>query len=107
MHDTDQMGLTQGNARTTVLLVIAEANKLDIELVHTQPPNTDTEYLKLNPLNRIPTFVGADGFRLTEVLAIAIYCGFYHSPKFQTYKMSQIIHLQLSLSETLVDHFEL
>jgi elongation factor 1-gamma len=55
---------------------VAKANKLDIELVETRTPVTDTEYLKLNPLARIPTFVGADGFKLTEVMAIAIYCTF-------------------------------
>ena len=32
------------------------------------------EYLKLNPLGCIPTFVGSNGFVLTETMAIAIYC---------------------------------
>lgn len=57
-----------------MLLAVAKENNLDIELVDTRPPQTDVEYLKLNPLNRVPTFVGADGFILTEVIAIAIYC---------------------------------
>ncbi|KAK5372603.1 elongation factor EF-1 gamma subunit [Exophiala xenobiotica] len=61
------------NARSTALLVVAKENKLDIELVETRPPNVDTEYLKLNPLARVPTFVGANGFILTESIAIAIY----------------------------------
>jgi hypothetical protein len=89
-----------------VLLVIAEENKLDIELVHTQPPNTDPEYLKLNPLNCIPTFVGSNGFILSEVMAIAIYC----KPCPQTTQDTQDepnYKLQLSLSETPVDYFEL
>jgi elongation factor 1-gamma len=64
-----------------VLLVIAKANNLDIELVHTQPPKTDPEYSKINPLNKIPTFVGANGFLLTEVMAIAIYCTSLFPPK--------------------------
>lgn len=64
-----------------VLLAVAKENNLDIELVETRPPNTDVEYLKLNPLNRIPTFVGADGFVLTEVIAIAIYCKYQKSTK--------------------------
>ena len=64
----------QGNARTTVLLVVAKENNIDIELVETRPPNTNTEYLKLNPLNRVPTFVGSGGFILTEAIAIAVYC---------------------------------
>ncbi|ETI23050.1 hypothetical protein G647_04846 [Cladophialophora carrionii CBS 160.54] len=61
------------NARSTALLAVAKENNLDLELVETRPPITDTEYLKLNPLGRVPTFVGANGFILTESLAIAIY----------------------------------
>jgi len=61
------------NARSTALLVVAKENNLDVELVETRPPNVDTEYLKLNPLARVPTFVGANGFILTESIAIAIY----------------------------------
>jgi elongation factor 1-gamma len=57
-----------------VLLVIAKANNLDVELVETRPPNVDPEYLKFNPLGCIPTFVGSNGFVLTETMAIAIYC---------------------------------
>ena len=57
-----------------MLLAVAKENDLDIELVDTRPPNTSVDYQKLNPLNRVPTFVGADGFILTEVIAIAIYC---------------------------------
>ncbi|KAL9112705.1 MAG: hypothetical protein Q9227_003008, partial [Pyrenula ochraceoflavens] len=69
------MALRQANSRTKVLLAIAKENKLDVELVTVnQPlPSTDTEYLKLNPLGKIPTFVGANGYILTEVIAIAIY----------------------------------
>ncbi|KAK5061340.1 hypothetical protein LTR84_007882 [Exophiala bonariae] len=61
------------NARSTALLVVAKENNLDIELVETRPPNVSAEYLKLNPLNRVPTFVGSNGFILTEAIAIAIY----------------------------------
>lgn len=35
--------------------------------------NKSAEYQKLNPLGKIPTFVGANGFVLTEAIAIAIY----------------------------------
>src|SRR3954447_3315764 len=54
-RDTDQTSFVQNNARSTVLLVVAKANNLDIELVETRPPNVDAEYLKLNPLGCIPT----------------------------------------------------
>ena len=32
------------------------------------------DYRKLNKLGRIPTFEGADGYILSEMLAIAVYC---------------------------------
>lgn len=31
------------------------------------------EYLSINPLGQVPTFVGADGFVLSESIAIAVY----------------------------------
>lgn len=31
------------------------------------------EYLKYNKLGKVPTFVGADGYVLSECIAIAIY----------------------------------
>lgn len=61
------------NARTTVLLAVAKANNLGIELVETKPPVQDIDYFKLNPLGKIPTFVGANGYILTETMAIAVY----------------------------------
>lgn len=64
-----------GNARTTVLLVIAKENKLDIDFVETNPDyELSGKYLALNPLKRIPTFEAPDGWVLSEVIAIAIYC---------------------------------
>lgn len=56
------------------LLAIAKANKLEIDFVETDPSKGLSEdYLRLNKLAQIPTFVGSDGFILTESVAIAIY----------------------------------
>jgi elongation factor 1-gamma len=42
--------------------------------VHTEPAKgVSTDYLKLNKLGKVPTFEGADGYVLTECMAIAIY----------------------------------
>lgn len=86
--------LPQENARTTVLLAVAKANNLDIELVETRTPVQDLEYFKLNPLGRIPTFVGANGYILTETMAIAVYCAPTPSPirPNEHSKMSHIIN---------------
>ncbi|KAJ5453833.1 Elongation factor 1-gamma 2 [Penicillium daleae] len=64
------------NGRTIAVLVAAKHNDLDIELVNTQANsavNTSAEYLKIHPLGKVPAFEGANGFTLSEVIAIAIY----------------------------------
>ncbi|KAL8772586.1 MAG: hypothetical protein Q9209_002247 [Squamulea sp. 1 TL-2023] len=63
-----------GNPRSTAIRAVANANKLDLEIVETVPANgLSQDYLKINRLGRIPSFVGADGYTLTESMAIAIY----------------------------------
>jgi glutathione S-transferase len=43
-------------------------------LVETSPSEgVSAEYLKLNKLGKVPTFEGADGFVLSESVAIAVY----------------------------------
>ncbi|KAF7712690.1 Elongation factor 1-gamma [Penicillium ucsense] len=64
------------NPRTIAVQVAAKHNDLDLELVNTVPRSeatTSAEYLKLQPLGKIPAFQGANGFNLSEVIAIAIY----------------------------------
>jgi elongation factor 1-gamma len=64
----------QDNSRGTAIRVVAAANKLDLELVETETSEkASAEYLKYNKLGKIPTFVGTDGYVLTEAIAIAIY----------------------------------
>ena len=42
--------------------------------MHTEPAKGVSEdYQKLNKLGKVPTFEGADGYVLTECMAIAIY----------------------------------
>lgn len=72
-HNTAN-AFAQGNPRTTALLAVAKANSLNLDIVHTEPAKgVDTEYLKLNKLGKVPTFEGADGYVLSECIAIAIY----------------------------------
>ncbi|KAJ5657950.1 uncharacterized protein N7484_001599 [Penicillium longicatenatum] len=65
------------NGRTLSILVAAKHNDLDIELVQTQPNASanvsNAAYRKIQPLGKIPAFEGANGFNLSEVIAIAIY----------------------------------
>lgn len=93
----------QGNPRTTAILAVAKENKLDIELVLTEPAKgVSTEYLKLNKLGKIPTFEGADGYVLSECIAIAVYCMYpiYFLPYLPTHALyDEKFIIQLSLSE--------
>lgn len=62
------------NPRSLAILAVAKANGLPLEVKPiTSSKEAPEEYLKLNPLGKIPTFVGADGYVLTESIAIAIY----------------------------------
>ncbi|KAE8144789.1 hypothetical protein BDV25DRAFT_134356 [Aspergillus avenaceus] len=66
------------NGRTIAALVAAKANDVELELVNTEANsaadfNKSAEYTKLNPLGKIPAFEGANGYTLSEVVAIAVY----------------------------------
>lgn len=61
----------QANPRTLPCIIVAKENGLDVELVPTTP--FDEEFKKINPIGRIPAFVGANGFTLTETIAISIF----------------------------------
>ncbi|KAI9677554.1 MAG: hypothetical protein M1817_006508 [Caeruleum heppii] len=63
-----------GNARSTAILAVAKENKLDLEYVETKVGDgASKEYLAINPLGKVPSFQGADGYILTEAIAISIY----------------------------------
>ncbi|KAJ5092336.1 eEF1-gamma domain-containing protein [Penicillium alfredii] len=66
------------NPRTVSILVAAKSNDLDLELVKTEANgnasfNSGAEYRKVSPLGKVPAFEGANGFTLSEAIAIAVY----------------------------------
>jgi len=61
------------NPRASSLRIIAKASNLNIDLQDIQVPNQTPDYLKINALGKVPSFVGSNGFVLTECIAIAIY----------------------------------
>lgn len=66
-------------------MAVAKANKLDLEVVHTEPAKgVSDDYKKLNRLGKVPTFEGADNYVLTECIAIAVYC-MYKSISYPTH----------------------
>ncbi|CAG8973791.1 hypothetical protein HYALB_00006336 [Hymenoscyphus albidus] len=64
-----------GNPRSVAIRAVAKANNVDLEIVETDPFKgpVPAEYLKLNPLGKVPTFEGTDGYVIHEAIAIAIY----------------------------------
>lgn len=51
---------------------------MELELVNTEADanasfNSSADYTKLSPLGKIPAFEGANGFALSEAIAIAVY----------------------------------
>jgi elongation factor 1-gamma len=65
---------SKGNGRSTAILAVAKANNIELEVIETDPvKGVPKEYLAINQLGKIPSFVGADGYVLTECIAIAIY----------------------------------
>ncbi|KAI1310073.1 hypothetical protein F5Y03DRAFT_346785 [Xylaria venustula] len=61
------------NPRTTAILAVAKANGLELEVVEVDPKNVPQDLLKVNKLGKVPTFVGSDGYALSETIAINIY----------------------------------
>lgn len=66
----------QANPRTTAIRAVAKANNLEIDYVDIDFENISEEHKAANKLGKIPTFIGADGYTLTECIAIAIYSTF-------------------------------
>ena len=79
---------------------MAKENGLDVEFVATEPAKGVSEdYLKLNKLGKVPTFEGADGFVLSETIAIAVYRECLPSPVRTALYDARMSFIQLSLSE--------
>lgn len=94
--------LSQGNPRSVAIRAVAKANNVDLDIVETEPAKgVSAEYLKLNKLGKVPTFVGADGYTLHECVAIAIYSKPISTPPFNhnticCYDETKVIQLSLS-----------
>lgn len=65
----------QGNPRTTAIRIVAKLQDLDLAFETVEGASEcSRQYLELNPLGKVPTFVRNDGFVLTECIAITIFC---------------------------------
>lgn len=74
LHSFDFPGVIislQGDhPRTIAIKAVAKANNLELKIC--EEPRTP-EHLKVSKLGKVPAFIGEDGFRLFECIAIAIY----------------------------------
>lgn len=55
------------------VIAVARLLAIDLELIDVAESYQSKQYAKINPFNRVPTFVDTDGFRLFESRAIAMY----------------------------------
>ncbi|KAL4987673.1 glutathione S-transferase [Aspergillus falconensis] len=62
--------------RSTTLLALAKLNNLDLRIVYAEKKNKEAfeELCKYNPFGQVPTFVGTDGFVLSECIPLTLYC---------------------------------
>lgn len=61
------------NPRSTAIKAVAKANNIDLEYVNISTNEPSADYLKFQPLGKIPSFEGKDGYILSECIAIAVY----------------------------------
>ncbi|KAL5051907.1 hypothetical protein BDW71DRAFT_202052 [Aspergillus fruticulosus] len=61
--------------RSTTLLALAKLNNLDLRIVYAEKKNKEAfeELCKYNPFGQVPTFVGTDGFVLSECIPLTLY----------------------------------
>ncbi|WPK24909.1 hypothetical protein PUMCH_002208 [Australozyma saopauloensis] len=59
--------------RAVIPTALVKHFNLDVKIVD---PASSAEYTKFFPLGKVPAFVGPKGVKLTEVIAISVYCMF-------------------------------
>lgn len=73
------------NPRTTAIKLVAEANNLKLDIVEVETgAAASSDYKLINKLGKIPSFVGVDGYTLSECIAIAIYSKAQSAPRTNT-----------------------
>lgn len=99
----------QGNPRSTAIRAVAKEYNIDLELIHTEPAKgLSNDYLRINHLGQVPSFVGQDGYELTESIAIAIYGISSQQPLWPTldtlsHRMRNIINYSYPCLKTTVE----
>lgn len=59
--------------RSVLILALAKYLKIDVDVVDITK-SKDEKFTKAFPLGKAPAFIGENGFKLHEVIAIAYYC---------------------------------
>ncbi|KAL4887526.1 glutathione S-transferase [Aspergillus karnatakaensis] len=61
--------------RSTTILALAKLNGLDLDIVYVEKRHKEsfTKLCEYNPLGQVPTFVGSDGYVLSECIPLTLY----------------------------------
>ncbi|KAL2830750.1 glutathione S-transferase [Aspergillus cavernicola] len=64
--------------RSTTILALAKRNGLDLKIIYAEKRNQEAyqELCKYNAVGQVPTFVGADGYVLSECIPLTLYFAF-------------------------------
>lgn len=69
-HTDSRVSVQGDHCRTIAIKAVAKANGLELDICET--PRTP-DHLGISKLGKVPAFQGADGFKLFECMAIALY----------------------------------
>ncbi|KAL4872634.1 hypothetical protein BDV12DRAFT_210529 [Aspergillus spectabilis] len=61
--------------RSTTILALAKFNNLDLKIIYADKKHKEAfaKLCEYNPVGQVPTFVGADGYVLTECIPLTLY----------------------------------
>lgn len=96
---TMSQGTLYANEKIRTVLAKAVVKHLNLDVKIVDPANDQATYDKYFPTGKYPAFVGPKGLKLTEVLAIVLYCMYYCVPVQLSFEMMRkFLFIQLSLS---------
>lgn len=68
---SSRLYIIEGSPRGQIVADLVKYLKLDVDIITER--ESDTTYKKNFPLNKIPAFIGKNGFKLSETVAVVYY----------------------------------
>lgn len=92
-------GTLYANEKIRTIFVKAVVKHLNLDVKIVDPADDKATFDKYFPTGKYPAFVGPKGLKLTETLAITLYCMYiYHQVQLGCEMMRNFLFIQLSLS---------